>query len=107
MKVKRLQERLKQRDFKLKTLLEITKAINNNLSTKELLWAYKEIVEKELLIGRLALFIKQNDKWNCAVFYGVDRGFSEQEIIAKFQIFKDIKTIQSDDEEHFKGFGLI
>src|SRR5690606_15763582 len=70
-------------------------------------WAYKDIVEKEHLIGGLALFIKQNDKWYCAVFYGVDWGFSEKEIIAKFQIFKDIKTIQSDDEEHFKGFGLI
>lgn len=107
MKVKRLQERLKQRDFKLKTLLEITKAINNNLSTQELLHAYKEIVEKELLIGRLALFIKQDDNWNCAVFYGVDRGFSGQEIIDKFDMFPEIKTIQSDDDEHFKGFGLI
>ncbi|NEN25468.1 SpoIIE family protein phosphatase [Cryomorpha ignava] len=107
MKVKRLQERLKQRDFKLKTLLEITKAINDNLSTEGLLKAYREIVEKELLIGRLALFIKQNDDWNCAVFYGVDKGFSESDIIEKFQVFKDIKTIQSDNEEHFKGFGLI
>ena len=107
MKVKRLQERLKQRDFKLKALLEITKAINNNLSTEELLRAFREIVEKDLLIGRLALFIKQNDEWNCALFFGVDRGFSEQEIIEKFEMFKDIKTIQSDSEEHFKGFGLI
>lgn len=107
MKVKRLQERLKQRDFKLKTLLEITKAINDNLSTKELLQAYRDIVANELLIGRLALFIKQSDQWNCAVFYGVDKSFSAPEIIAKFQIIKDIKTIQSDDEEHFKGFGLI
>src|SRR5690554_6204283 len=107
MKVKRLQERLKQRDFKLKTLLEITKAINDNLSTGELLHAYREIVETELLIGRLALFIKQDDDWNCAVYYGVDAGFSEREIIEKFEIFNEIKTIQSDDDQHFKGFGLI
>ncbi len=107
MKVERLQQRLKQRDFKLKTLLEITKAINDNRSTEDLLLTYRDIVEKELLIGRLALFIKNNDTWNCAVHYGEDRGFSESEIIEHLHDFKDTKTIETSTDKHFKGFGLI
>ena len=107
VKLERLQERLRQRDFKLKTLLEITKAINDNLSTEELLRGYRDIVEKELVIGRLALFIKSDEDWDCAVVYGVDKTFSPKEIVNKLIVLKDVKTIQTDSEEQFKGFGLI
>lgn len=107
MRVKRLQERLKQRDFKLKTLLEITKAINNNLSTEDLLLSYHEIVEKELLIARLALFIRKEDQWECALFYGVADQFSAKTMADNIEEFKNITTIQTNMDGHFDGFGLI
>jgi|SRR5690554_160344 len=107
MRVKRLQERLKQRDFKLKTLLEITKGINNNLSTEELLDSYREIVEKELLIGRLALFVRKVDQWECAIYYGVPDGFSATAIAENIESFKNITTIQTNMDGHFENFGLI
>lgn len=107
MRVKRLQERLKQRDFKLKTLLEITKGINNNLSTEELLNSYREIAEKELLIGRLALFIRKENQWDCAVFYGVENQLSAKKIAESIEAFKNITTIQTDMDGHFENFGLI
>ena len=36
---------------KLKSLLEVTKAINNNFSTDQLLLIFQEVLEKELNIG--------------------------------------------------------
>lgn len=107
MKVKRLQERLKQSDFKIKTLLEITNAINNNLSTEELLSSYRDIFERDLLIGRLALFIRDEEAWRCAVHYGVEEDFSEAHIAERIHSFKEISSIQSNMGGHFDNFGIV
>ena len=51
-------------DLKLNALLEITKAINNNYSTSQLLDLYQDILENRLGVGKLILFhFVQN--WTC------------------------------------------
>lgn len=107
MNVKRLQERLRQSDFKIKTLLEITDAINNHHSTEKLLKSYRDIFEKDLLIGRLALFIRNEDDWECAVYYGTEDDFSVEKIIEKIHTIDEITSIQADLDGHFKNFGII
>src|SRR5690554_6208881 len=102
MRIKRLQERLKQGDFKLKTLLEITKAINNNLSTEELLSTYRQIVEKELLIDKLALFIRTPSGWECAIFYGVSSRFSSETVARGTSGFENATTLQTDTDGDFQ-----
>ncbi|MBK7668075.1 MAG: hypothetical protein IPJ32_12520 [Sphingobacteriaceae bacterium] len=44
------------KDLKLNALLEITKAINNNVSTAQLLDLYQDILENRLKVGKLVLF---------------------------------------------------
>ena len=48
--------RLKLSTFKLNTLLTITKAINANLSTEELLKRYEIILREDLNIGKILIF---------------------------------------------------
>ena len=40
-------------DLKLNALLEVTKAINNNFSTSQLLDLYQDILENRLEVGKL------------------------------------------------------
>ena len=54
-------KRLKLYSFKLNALLEITQAINENLSISHLLKRYETILKDELNIGRIAL-LKLNEK---------------------------------------------
>ncbi|MBK7083340.1 MAG: hypothetical protein IPH53_01140 [Flavobacteriales bacterium] len=49
----RLNDRLGLKEFQLKALLEVTKAINNNLDRSGLLQLYKGIINQELGITRL------------------------------------------------------
>lgn len=107
MRVNKLQERLKQSDFKMNTLLEVTKAINENLSTTELLSRYRDVLENQLLIGRLALFTRIDEEWKCVIQYGSDVDFSNIQIESSLKNFKEIKIIQSEADEIFTGFGLI
>ena len=107
MKVSKLQERLKQSDFKMTTLLELTQAINENLSTQELLVRYRDVLENQLLVGRLALFTRIEEEWKCVIQFGSEVDFSNKEIESSFAPFREIQIIQSELDEIFNGFALI
>ena len=65
-------KRLKLYSFKLNALLEITQAINDNLSISHLLKRYESILKDELNIGRIAL-LKRNDGWDTILTTGLDK----------------------------------
>ena len=54
----RLIGRLELKEFQLKALLDVTKAINTNVGRASLLALYRDIVRDELGITRLTLFEK-------------------------------------------------
>ena len=58
----RLNNKVKQRDFKLNALLEITNAINANLSVGNLLDQYERVLKEHLAIQKILLFTKE-DSW--------------------------------------------
>ena len=106
-KIERLTERLRQRDYKLKTLLEITRSINESDSTEALLDKYRSVVFDELNITRLVLFIHLNDRWVCALKYGIDKDFEKYDISSRFDAYREIKSLQTTDDEIFDGFDLF
>lgn len=53
----KLKDKIKQRDYKLQSLLEITKAINANLSVEELVHQYRITLSEQLHIPQILLFI--------------------------------------------------
>jgi phosphoserine phosphatase RsbU/P len=69
----RLNDKVKQREFKLNALLDITNAINANVDVKELLASYERVLKNNLSIEKLILFTKE-DRWKCILKYGVEDG---------------------------------
>jgi sigma-B regulation protein RsbU (phosphoserine phosphatase) len=59
-------DRLKIRDEKLNALLDLTNAINANISNQELFEHYKKVITVDLGIAQFALFIKEKT-WSCAI----------------------------------------
>lgn len=55
-RLERIIERLELKEFQLRALLNVTKAINNNTERSELLALYEQIMREELGITRLMLF---------------------------------------------------
>lgn len=62
--------RLEFCNFKLRTLLEFTLAINQNLSTDELLKKYEKLLRWRLNIGKVLMFTN-NRGWNCVLVSGI------------------------------------
>lgn len=62
-------KRLKLTTFKLQALLNITQAINDNLSQEDLLRRYAKILQEDLNIGKLILY-KLEATWKCILKSG-------------------------------------
>ncbi len=64
-------DRLKFCNFKLNALLEITNAINQNLTVPELLQKYSDLLINELKLGKILVFAFMQD-WEIVLEYGID-----------------------------------
>lgn len=93
-RLNRLTDRLNLKEFQLRALLDITKAINNNESKDDLLGLYARIIHDELGIQRLVYF--ENDGgWNMVRAIGADGAGLEAEVATFMQDQRDIEFIGS------------
>lgn len=76
--------RLRLSNFKLNCLLDITKAINDNLPTDELLNKFENILKNDLNIGKVLVF-SFNKEWE----YVLASGLSD-EIISQIKVERDL-----------------
>lgn len=98
----RISERLNLKEFQLKALLDVTKAINNNLSTAELLQLYEGIMREQLGITRLMLY-KRVQGWQRVLAFGTTPQEEELDAEHLFGQFIDISLI---DVQGLSGFDL-
>jgi len=88
----RLIGRLELKEFQLKALLDVTKAINTNVGRASLLALYRDIVRDELGITRLMLFEK-TARWECILAYGTSGRDTDVDVEHAFGTFKEIQGI--------------
>lgn len=101
------QRRIK--DFKLNALLEVTKAINSNHSTADLLSIFENIIREKLGIGKLVLFSNDGREWKCLLSFGVDEEVSHINVEKEFKNIKEISTIDLDSTKAsiHKSFEIV
>jgi len=98
-------DRLTTLKFKLNALLNITKSINANLPTKELLSQYESILRDDLGIGKILLF-SFGERWEVLL----NAGFPES-LRKKIDIETDLlcydEIITEVRGDHFEGVDII
>lgn len=95
------------KDFKLNALLEVTKAINHNFPTSELLTIYEQIVREKLNIGKLVLYCNQENGWECLLKYGVGDQFLGLDVEKEFGGISEIRTMDFSKRSLQKSFEII
>lgn len=103
----RKRSHLKLKEFKLNTLLEITKAINNNLSAKKLFGLYEYVVINQLEIGKVILFSNNEKSWDCVLAHGVEGNEKRFNVERDLMHIKDITLIESSSKEHLSSFDVV
>lgn len=92
--------RLKLSTFKLNALLDITLAINDNVSTSELIRRYEKMLTDDLDIGKV-IVLKYSDKWECLLNSGFGSRFFEKVNMERDLLpFEEISFITS-EPQHF------
>jgi sigma-B regulation protein RsbU (phosphoserine phosphatase) len=92
--------RLKLSTFKLNALLDITLAINDNVSTSELIRRYEKMLTDDLDIGKV-IVLKFSDKWECLLNSGFGpKFFKKVDVERDLLPFEEISFITS-EPQHF------
>jgi sigma-B regulation protein RsbU (phosphoserine phosphatase) len=93
--------------FKLELILKITQAINENLSVEELLQQYKQILLKELKIGKIAVY-KFNSQWEKLLVSGISQECIDQiKVDEHLSSFTEITYLSHDLPKVFWSFDFI
>lgn len=100
-------KRLQLTTFKLRSLLNITQAINENLTQKQLLEKYEELLTKDLNIGKVLVF-KYADSWRCILKSG-EVGASYENINVKKDLIpiNEISFITSSSNIPLNDFDIV
>lgn len=82
-------------EVKLASLLEVTKAINSNAKTPELLKIYESVLRQQLNVGKLVLYAN-DDGWKCVLKFGMEAAFTPAEVERYLTPLKDITLMDFD-----------
>lgn len=92
--------------LQLHWLLQITKAINYDFSTKQLLDVYEHVLSSQLRVEKLALFVKEQH-WQCALLYGTEKTFTDIDIPAILDDLNRLLNLESERDRWVNTFETI
>ncbi|MBL1280610.1 MAG: PP2C family protein-serine/threonine phosphatase [Fluviicola sp.] len=104
--VKSLENQLQLKDFKLNSLLDITKAINTNQNVGQLMQLFEFIIHEQLGYDKFLLFNKQ-DGWDCILRKGFKKRVNDYDIPSELGRFKEITMIESTQSHLLSEFDVI
>jgi sigma-B regulation protein RsbU (phosphoserine phosphatase) len=100
-------KRLKLTTFKLKSLLNITQAINENPTQEELLNLYERILRKDFNIGKLILY-KLESTWKCILSSGItDDNLMNIDVEKDLLQFSEISFLSSRQTTLLSNYDIV
>lgn len=106
MEVKDIKAKFDIKELELQSLLEITQAINNNLSEEALYKIYNFTIRANLNISKLALYVLDDD-WDCKTHFGTKKDFSTISFDSRFLNHTSIKSIDCNSDDPFCEFEVV
>lgn len=104
-RLERIIERLDLKEFQLKALLDVTKAINNTEDRTSLLGLYERIIRDDLGITRLMLF-ERTTQWERIISFGNTVDPVALDIEKAFGTFTEIQVIGSESTGNLGAFDV-
>ena len=86
--------------------MEITTAINNNLSTEQLLNNFSFVLKQQLNFRRFVLLIQQ-ESWSCILKEGVKGKIDAEKLILDLVRFKDTTIVVDSNSALLKEFNVV
>jgi len=87
-----MEEMLIHKQLQIQSLLEVTKAINGNRSAEELFSVYQDILISQMGVGKLLIYINNDDDWTLACQIGFDEKIPVFNAVTYFEKYKDAES---------------
>ena len=97
---------LQAKKLQLHWLLQITKAINYNFSTKQLFDVYEHVLRSQLKVEKLALLI-HDGQWRCSLLYGTDKSFADIDLTRIIGELNKLHNLELEQELWISTFDSI
>ena len=104
--LEKLEKELSLKQLQIKSLLTITQAINDNVSADGLFNMYKSFLSWEMGIEKMALFIIDDDGWDCTTSINY-KSQSRSDIVPLLLHHKRLHTIKAGEDQRLDGFDII
>src|SRR6056297_1389206 len=98
---------LQLRETQLSSLLNITQAINENVSSQGLFDMYRYFLSSDMDVSKMALFTKEDEEWKSVISFNVDFSLDQPELIDNMLQYKQQHYITQNDTRLLQEFNLI
>jgi len=107
-KMESLERELHLKQLQINRLLNITQAINNNVSDQGLYDMYNSFLSWEMGIKKMALYIQEQDVWECISFIGIPKKMTKIDITQKLTEYDRLKMLEGNEtHELIKEFDVV
>lgn len=104
--IEELRNRFKIKELELNSLLEITQAINSNLSEDAIIKIFDFTLRGNLNVKKLVLYVL-GEKWEAKANFGTEDNFFDIELPSEFNDVKSIISIESPGDKRFEVFDTL
>jgi phosphoserine phosphatase RsbU/P len=106
-KLEQLERELHLKQLQINSLLNITQAINDNLSASDLFDMYRRFLDWEIGVRKMALFILKNGVWKCMTHINVPKELLDIDITPILKKHTRPNQITEDENPLAKLFDII
>lgn len=97
--IESLERKLNLKQLQVNRLLNITQAINNNVSAQGLYEMYNSFLSWEIGVKKMALYIRKEKEWHCTSSIGISKELLKEDISDCFGKFERMRNLE-DFNEH-------
>ena len=101
-----LKSKYEIKELELNSLLEVTQAINSNVTEEVLYKIYNFTLRGNLKIKKLALFVL-DDQWNCKVNFGTVTVFNTTPLPEFFKSLKTVSSLKDFEQNACSEFDIV
>ena len=106
-KIENLERELNLKQLQINRLLNITQAINNNVSAEGLFNMYHSFLSWEVAVKKMALFVRENEEWNCATFIGIPDDLLQIDISDHLSQYTRLHNLENTDHPLIREFDVV
>lgn len=106
-RIEKLEREVNLKQLQINSLLAITQAINENVPAEGLFNMYNSFLRWEIGIRKMALFFKENDKWDCTSALGIPEHLLQSDISAELGKFKTKQGLEHNTHPFIREFDLV